>query len=416
MLQRTPVLAALLLALSLAGCAGRPDGILLPVANNVPGTSRVEMLVATTRSDVGATPGEMFNGKRGDAISFADITVSIPPDQSRKIGEVQWPDGPKGNPALDFTTVKAERLTPLQARKRFSERIRRTPRRQVLVFVHGYNTRFEEAVYRFAQIVHDSHASVQPVLFTWPSRGTLLGYTYDRESAEYSRDALESLLRTLAADPNVGEISILAHSMGNWVAVEALRQMAIRDKRIAPKIKNVMLAAPDIDVDVFRRQMAEIGPNRPPFIVFVSQDDAALGVSRRLWGEPRVGAVDPSKEPYKDQFTAENLVVVDLTKVKSDDSIAHGKFAQNSIVQAIGARIASGQALGDGGASLGEKLGQVASGAASTVGSAAGVIVSAPVAVFDPRSRETFGSQFRQFGESATGLLRAGTGQTDIPY
>jgi esterase/lipase superfamily enzyme len=411
------LIAAALAAMTLAGCAGRPDGILVPVAETAPGASKVEMLVATTRSAQGATPGEMFTGERGQSVQFADLTISIPPDSARKIGEVQWPSGKIGNPATDFVTLKAEKLVPKEAARRFSARIKRTPNRQVLLFVHGYNTRFEEAVYRFAQIVHDSHAEVQPVLFTWPSRGQLLAYGYDRESANYSRDALESILQILAKDPNVGEISILAHSMGNWVTMEALRQMAIRNKGIASKIKNVMLASPDVDPDVFRRQLAEIGPKRPPFILFTSQDDAALGLSRRVWGGlPRLGAVDPAKEPYKSEFAAEKLTVVDLTKVKANNSIAHDKFAQSGVVNAIGARLASGQALGDGGASLGETLGQVATGAVSTVGTAASIIVTAPVAIIDPRSRDAFGSQFNRLGANATNLLRSGTGEGTIPY
>ena len=72
-------------------------------------------------------------------------------------------------------------------------RVEQSARRELFVFVHGFNNRFDDAVYRFAQIVHDSKAPAIPVLFTWPSRGEtkLRAYTYDRESANYSRDALE---------------------------------------------------------------------------------------------------------------------------------------------------------------------------------------------------------------------------------
>src|SRR5690606_29795012 len=137
--------------------------------------------------------------------------------------------------------------------------------RRVLVFVHGYNSGFEDAVYRFAQIVHDSGTDAIPVLFTWPSRGKLLAYNYDRESTSYSRDAFEEVLQALARDPSVDEVSILAHSMGNLLTLESLRQMSIRDRRVAPKIMNVMLAAPDVDVDVFRTQITRMGEPRPRF-------------------------------------------------------------------------------------------------------------------------------------------------------
>jgi esterase/lipase superfamily enzyme len=98
-----------------------------------------------------------------------------------------------------------------------------TPRHRALVFVHGFNNRFDDAAFRFAQIVHDTGAEVAPMLFTWPSRGSLFAYGYDRESTTYSRDALEQALNMLARDPAVSEIDILAHSMGNSLTLETLR-------------------------------------------------------------------------------------------------------------------------------------------------------------------------------------------------
>lgn len=394
------VVAAVALAGILAGCAGRPQGVLGEYRGTIALVPTVKMLVATTRSDRGANSGELFGGERGRGLAFADIHISIPPDQARKIGEVQWPSRLPGNPATDFVTVRADRLDQKQALGRFYDRLKTTPHQHVLLFVHGYNKRFEEAVYRFAQIVHDSKTPALPVLFTWPSRGQLLAYTYDRESANYSRDALEAVLQHMARDRAVKEISILAHSMGNWVTLEALRQMAIRDKRIAPKIKNVMLAAPD--VDVFRRQIAAIGDQRPPFTLFVSQDDRALAISQRVWGnEARVGAVDPTKEPYRSIFERARVTVIDLTKRSSSDRTNHAKFATSpQVVQMIGQRLASGQTLSDGKPGLGERVGLAATSAAKTVGSAAGLAVSAPLAIVDGRTRDSLGSQVRSLGSS----------------
>ena len=138
----------------------------------------------------------------------------------------------------------------------------------------------------------------------------MLAYGYDRESTAYSRNALESLLKAISRDPAVGEISILAHSMGNSLALETLRQMAIRDGRVAPKIRNVLLAAPDVDVDLAREAIIDMGPraNRPAFTLFVSQDDRALAVSRRVWGsEARLGAINPDQEPYRTQLEQANV-------------------------------------------------------------------------------------------------------------
>lgn len=410
-----PVSAALLggvlaVAMALAGCGGRPHGVLVPVQAQAPGTSSVEMLIATTRSANGAGPGELFTGERGIGLAFADVAVSIPPDAARQIGEVQWPSAPPGNPETEFVTLRADLLPKDEAIARFDARIAKTPKRHVLLFVHGYNTRFEEAVYRFAQIVHDAQTSALPVLFTWPSRGRLLAYGYDYESASYSRDALEAVLQALAKDRLVGEISILAHSMGNWVTLEALRQMAIRDKEIAPKIRNVMLAAPDVDFDVFRRQVAEIGKHHSSFTLFVSREDEALRASRRVWGDKaRLGGIDPEQEPYRDHLESRHIAVVDLTDVKSGDLLGHATFARApDVVRAIGRRLSEGQTLADSQSGVGDKFGQVAIGAASVVGTAASVAVSTPFAVIDGRTRENLGDRIEQLGSHVGDTAGAG--------
>ena len=298
--------------------------------------------------------------------------------------------------------------------RRFHARVAATPKRRVLIFVHGYNTRFDDAVFRFAQIVHDARAPITPVLFTWPSRGRLIAYTYDRESANYSRDALESVVQAIARDPAVGEVSILAHSMGNWVTLEALRQIAIRDKTFPAKLKSVMLAAPDVDVDVFRRQIAEIEATsyHPPFTLFVSQDDGALAVSNRIWGgAARLGAIDPDKEPYKSELARDHLTVIDLTKVESSDRLGHGKFAQSpEVVQMIGQRLASGQTLTDGSSGLADKLSGVAMGAAGMVGSTAGLIVSAPLAIVDRGSRNSLSDRLDEIKSDAGDLVPISSG------
>jgi esterase/lipase superfamily enzyme len=394
----------------LVGCAGRPSGNLVVVSATAPGASTIDMLVATTRSDDSVPPSIMFNGERRRGLAFADIAVSIPPDAVRKIGEVQWPSTVPGDPAHDFVTLRADRLDLKQAIAAFDTRLRAGATRHVLLFVHGYNTRFEEAVYRFAQIAHDAGAPVLPVLFTWPSRGKLFDYAYDRESATYSRDALEAVLQAMVKDPNVDSISVLAHSMGNFVAIEAIRQMTIRNRTLSPKIKDIMLAAPDIDVDVFRRDVAEIEESgRPaPITLFVSQDDHALDLSRKFAGnEPRLGAVDPHAEPYRSILERAHVSVVDLTAISSDDLFNHSKFTQSAVVKAIGLRIASGQMLNDSRQTLGERFGGVVEGAADTVGKAATLAVSAPAAIFDTDTRDTIEDQAASLGATADRAARS---------
>jgi esterase/lipase superfamily enzyme len=94
-----------------------------------------------------------------------------------------------GNPATDFVTTSVSRLDARAARVWLDARGSAANKHHVLIFVHEYNNRFSDAVFRAVQLVHDSGAQVTPILFTWPSRGSVFAYGYDRESANLSRDA-----------------------------------------------------------------------------------------------------------------------------------------------------------------------------------------------------------------------------------
>jgi esterase/lipase superfamily enzyme len=358
---------ALVSALACGSCGGRlAQGALVPVTTTAEGTSRIPILVATTRQRSTTDPGEMFSGERAAEVSYAAVTVSIPPDAARKIGEIQWPASLPGDPRTNFVTVSAEYIDKQAFAASIVAMAKQTGRTKVLVFVHGFNNRFDEAVYRFAQIVHDSKVPVIPVLFTWPSRGEvrLRTYNYDRESANYSRDALESLLGTLTSYPVVTEVNLLAHSMGNWVALEALRGRSMRGGQTAAsiradKLKNAMLVAPDVDVDVFRAQIQRMGTARPRIALFVSQDDSALRLSRTIADDvPRLGNVDPTLEPYRSELERDKILVFDLTHLATAGDDAHDRAFDDvtSVMGMIRQRLSAGQAMTERGADVGAQL------------------------------------------------------------
>lgn len=386
------VLQITLMAGVLTACGGRAINVLGPVAETSPTASKVDMIVMTTRAP-SLVPGEMYSGERALNASFAQMTVSIPPPGIHKVGDVEWPRRLPSNPKTDFATLDADIVNQDKAKQLINVSVKKSPDHSVLVFIHGFNNRYEDAVYRFAQIVHDSGAQSVPILATWPSRGSLLAYGYDRESTNYSRNGLEKLFQYLAKDSDVHEVNILAHSMGNWLTMESLRQMAIRNGKLPAKFKNVMLADADVDVDVFRQQLTDLGQPRPNFTLFVSRDDRALAVSKRVWGDiGRLGAIDPTISPYKEEIADNHMTVVDLTKIRTDDGLRHSKFAESpQIVQLIGKRLADGQPLSDSRVGLGDNLVAATAGAASAVGTGVALAVAAPVAMVDQNSRENFG-------------------------
>ncbi len=408
----------LLLAPVLFSCASPPEGVLSPVAQSAPDATEISIMVATTRAP-SENPGLLYSGERGDAIDFNELVISIPPEANRKIGEVQWPKKLPANPAREFATLSAKPFTTVNEVSAWYER-NKSPSGRLLIFVHGFNTRYESAVYRFAQIAHDSKTDATPVMFTWPSRGSVFDYGYDKESTNYSRSALEALLTEAARTSEIKDITILAHSMGTWLTMESLRQMAIRNDGVPSKISNVILASPDLDVDVFRQQLADMGPKRPKFTVFVSKDDRALTLSRRISGNvDRLGQIDISNPVYRDEFERGGITILDLSALQVGDRLNHSKFAESpEVVKLLGQRLIDGQAVTDQDLGLGAELGATAMSVSNTVGSAAGMAISAPISILDPKARDTFDAQSRRFGKGlgdsilgvTTGLSSGSTG------
>jgi esterase/lipase superfamily enzyme len=373
----TAILAVLIITAPITACASRPEsGFLSPVAERAMGTNEHTLLVATTR-ERDARPGTLFNGERSPLLDYATITMSLP--QNHVTGNIEWPTTPPGDPTSDFV-VHSEAY--LDGDKEFvralDAQLAMRPRgnRKVLVFIHGYNTLFAEGLYRFAQIVHDSKAPGVPVLFTWASRGKLRDYIYDTNSATAARDDLEHTLRLVLAS-DADQVNILAHSMGNWVTIEALRQIKISgDLKHASKIGSVFLAAPDIDLDVFRSQMRRFGKPRKPFYIVLSKDDKALWFSKFIaGGEGRVGA-----DGNIDELAALGATVIDLTEVKATDSSNHAKFAQLAeIAPELRAVLEHGIGANPGAAAGGE------SASASPIAAVAALpidLLGAPIRIF----------------------------------
>jgi esterase/lipase superfamily enzyme len=338
------------LALVLTACGGPPRVLVVSSARPEDTAGQVRIFVATSRAMT--KQPEYFSGERSSAVAFARLDISVP--RSHQVGQLELPGSvtSAGDPASHFTVSGVERLTEPEILKQVRAEIARRP--QVLVFVHGFNTNFADAAFRFAQIVTDSGFKGVPVLFTWPSRAQVFAYPYDRDSADFSRDALETGLRAISRDLGANRFDILAHSMGTLLTVETLRQAAIRgDGSFGGKLRNVMLAAPDIDLDVFKTQLAAI---KRPVTVFVSADDRALDFSRQFAGDKaRLGAISEKDTEIVADLSRAGARIIDLSKDRSGDDYNHGKFATTPrIVQMIGRRLgADGLDGGSGGSMLG---------------------------------------------------------------
>lgn len=288
-MRQTFVAVAILLGIT--ACSPRGEIVLDPAAARV-GTVET-VFVGTTRGAISAS-GVEYSRTRSEDTRFARLDVSIPPE--RAPGEIRFTrPGRKPNPLTDFvTTQKVAYPGPRAFRDDLAAALAREGhgRRGAVVFVHGFNTTFAEGAYRLAQLGHDIDLSGALVHYSWPSRAHALGYVYDRDSALFGRDGLETLLRQVEA-AGAERVLIVAHSMGAALAMETLRQIALQeDRAVLDRIEAVVLISPDIDVDVFRAQARRVGRLANPIIIFTSGRDRALALSARLTGRAgRLGSL-----------------------------------------------------------------------------------------------------------------------------
>ena len=171
-----------------------------------------------------------------------------------------------------------------------------TPRKEVFIYVHGYRNTFENAAFAMAELWHFLGRIGVPIIYTWPAGYPgLFGYTYDRESSEFTIYHLREVLGFIASFPEVEKIHLIAHSRGTDVAVAAVRELTLLargagiDPRKKYKIHNLVLAAPDLDLQVATQRIAGdqlvLSVNR--FTIYTSPADKAIGFARKLFQSPR---------------------------------------------------------------------------------------------------------------------------------
>lgn len=181
-----------------------------------------------------------------------------------------------------------------------------------LVFVHGYNTSFADAVFRAAQIAYDSNFSGKVVVFSWPSRAAIEDYDYDHDSATGAVGLLLSLLEDLKVKAGVQNVFLVAHSMGSQIAVAALQRAFF--KQMSLNVRELILAAPDIDRDVFASNADELKQAAEGITIYASSADKALRVSKlKAGGIPRVGDV-----PEGGPLIIKGIDLIDMTAIGED--------------------------------------------------------------------------------------------------
>lgn len=294
------------------------------------GFHAVDVYYATDRARTGAShPARFYGSDRGDRLELGIATVTIP--KSHVAGQVETPSIWR----LEFRATASKHVLlhsvqPVDPDTYFT-RLRSEfdddPGRDMLVFVHGYNTSFEYAAQRTAQMVHDMGNGTVPVVFSWPSRDTTMGYNADAAVVRLSGRRLARFLEDLVLRSGAQSINIIGHSMGSKALTDALEIMALkRDARPgdAPILGQVMFAAPDIDAQLFSAMAGTFAPLARRMTLYASSTDWALVSSRKLHGSaPRAGMGGPFLLAHP------SIDSIDMTSL-GDDMLAHNYFSNDS--------------------------------------------------------------------------------------
>lgn len=236
-------------------------------------------------------PDKMFGTSRS-VLSYGTCDVSIP--GKHKKGELESPSIWR----LEFREDQNKHVVLLSTavsdkEKFFAEvaaRANASPKSNAFLFVHGYNVTFADAAKRTAQISHDLGFEGAPVFYSWPSQGSVPGYTIDEQNIEWSQANMLTFLEDFFARSEARNVYLIAHSMGNRGLTRAVGALMAKRPDLRDRLKEVILAAPDIDAEVFKRDIAPaLAAAGRPITLYASADDLALAASRKVHQYPRAG-------------------------------------------------------------------------------------------------------------------------------
>jgi esterase/lipase superfamily enzyme len=234
----------------------------------------------------------------------------------------------KEDPKKHFTVGELRPLSHEDFLRLVGERIgaSRAFADQALVFVHGFNTAFEYGLYRAAQLAYDLEFDGPVFLYSWPSGGGLLGYGHDRESATQAEPYLREFLDLIVRKSGAKHVSVIAHSMGNLPLLNVLRELGPALPE-GVRLKEVILAAPDVDRDVFANIAADLRRYGRGITLYCSARDRAMKASRRFaGGVPRAGDV-----PADGPVIVAGIDTIDVTETSTDLlALNHSVYAEKS--------------------------------------------------------------------------------------
>jgi esterase/lipase superfamily enzyme len=311
----------------------------------------VPVFYGTDRAEVANDKRLDYSSGRGRRLELGRALVTVP--KLHKVPSIERPWAIRipylnvtlyeeaEDPKSHFTMKEISKLSQDEFLALVRERLAASKnyKDHAFIFVHGYNTSFDYAIYRTAQIAYDLKFDGAPFAYSWPSGGGLASYTYDRESSGQAEPYLKKFMELVIKQTGAKSVSVIAHSMGNQPTLQVLKDLKA-SKPDGVIISQIILAAPDVDRDNFENIAESIQGLANGVTLYAAANDRALMVSRNFYGGiPRAGDVPPTGP-----LVLPGVDTIDVTAASMDGlGLNHSGYAENNALLAdIGLLIQSG--------------------------------------------------------------------------
>lgn len=265
---------------------------------------------------------DYYTGERGKLV-YGVAEVSIP--KIHKLGAMERPSWGRDETIGKHVLIsKLEKINEKEFLTFLKSKLGHVTEKDILIIIHGFNVTFAEAIRRTAQISYDLSFKGVPMAYSWPSRGEVNEYMRDESSVQYTVPQLVTFLKKVIENKEDANIHIIGHSMGTRALTNALKEISYiyPGKHV---FKNIILAAPDIDKDVFLGLIPYITKATEQITLYASSDDSALKLSKTLHGEERIGQAGDNILVLK------GLDTIDATGIDTS-LLGHSYFAEKEVL------------------------------------------------------------------------------------
>ena len=295
-------------------------------ASSPPATSPVRVFYVTDRRAIVAPVSkETYSAERSadGSLSYGSCVVSIP--RSHVLGVLE-------EPGLFEFSEDATKHVILQKVESYTDgsfynllrgRISGSDRRDAFLFIHGYNTSFQDAARRTAQIAYDLKFQGAPMFYSWPSQGKASRYLVDETNADWTVPHLLAFLKELRSRSGAQRVHIIAHSMGARILTKTMDKLNADAQQVM--FNQIILAAPDIDRDTFLDLARAMNWRADRVTLYASSRDKALKASKAVHGYLRAG------ESGDELVTCPGIDTIDATSVETD-FFGHSYFAARTVL------------------------------------------------------------------------------------